>query len=191
MPQCGPGNKAADGALYASYTPCPSRLQCPWSSYPTTTKREGRTPPPLLRKWCWNPGIATALRSVVVPVPQDLQHAKLSPQSALPFVWIFICNDMRDDRDIMRQCRQIYAQGNILVRKFNMCSNAVKITSTLFRTYCSSLYTSQLWWNRGTIVTPQLRRCTLHTIMLLECYVGCPVTVVLVACLLRMVSFAT
>ena len=45
----------------------------------------------------------------------------------------------------MRQCRQIYAQGNILVRKFSMCSNAVKIT--LFRTYCSSLYTSQLWWN--------------------------------------------
>ena len=52
---------------------------------------------------------------------------------------------MRDDRDIMRQCRQIYAQGNILVRKFSMCSNAVKIT--LFRTYCSSLYTLQLWWN--------------------------------------------
>ena len=45
----------------------------------------------------------------------------------------------------MRQCRQIHAQGNILVRKFSMCSNAVKIT--LFRTYCSSLYTSQLWWN--------------------------------------------
>ena len=25
-----------------------------------------------------------------VPVPQDLQHAKLSPQSALPFVWILL-----------------------------------------------------------------------------------------------------
>ena len=42
IPQCGPGNKAVDGALYASHTPCPSRLQHPWISYSTaaTKKRE-------------------------------------------------------------------------------------------------------------------------------------------------------
>ena len=54
-----------------------------------------------------------------------------------------ISADMKDDLDIMRQCRQLYAQGNALARRFHMCSDNVKVT--LFRSYCSSLYTSQLW----------------------------------------------
>ena len=56
----------------------------------------------------------------------------------------YICANMKDDMDIMRQCRQLYAQGNVLARRFHMCTDNVKIT--LFRSYCSSLYTSQLWW---------------------------------------------
>ena len=52
--------------------------------------------------------------------------------------------DMKDDLDIMMQCRQLYAQGNALVRRFHMCSDYVKLT--IFRSYCSSLYSSQLWW---------------------------------------------
>ena len=58
-----------------------------------------------------------------------------------------ISADMKDDQDIMRQCRQLYAQGNALARRFHtgsMCSDNVKVT--IFRSYCSSLYTSQLWW---------------------------------------------
>ena len=57
----------------------------------------------------------------------------------------YICEDLKDDIDINRQCRQIYAQGNLLIRKFGMCSSNVK--SFLFNTYCSSMYTAQLWWN--------------------------------------------
>ena len=44
----------------------------------------------------------------------------------------------------MRQCRQLYAQGNALARRFNTCSDNAKVT--IFLSYCSSLYTSQLWW---------------------------------------------
>ena len=44
---------------------------------------------------------------------------------------------------MQRQCRYLYAQGNILARKFCMCSESVKVK--LFKTYYSSLYTSQLW----------------------------------------------
>ena len=47
IPQCGPGNKAADGVLYASHTPYPSRLQHPWPSCSTATtkiKREENPP---------------------------------------------------------------------------------------------------------------------------------------------------
>ena len=50
-----------------------------------------------------------------------------------------ICSDSKDDKDIMRQCRQLYARGNVL-RKFYMCTNDVKIK--LFSTFCSSMYTA-------------------------------------------------
>ena len=48
IPQCGPGNKTADGALYASHTPCPSRLQHPWTFLLNNNreKEEGPPPPP-------------------------------------------------------------------------------------------------------------------------------------------------
>ena len=57
----------------------------------------------------------------------------------------FICNTMRDDTDILRQRRQLYARANVLARKFYMCTDEVKVL--LFRTFCCNLYTCQLWWN--------------------------------------------
>ena len=56
-----------------------------------------------------------------------------------------LTNDLTDDKDVLRQCRQVYFQSNVLVRKFHMCTPGVKLT--LFMTYCSPLYTSRLWWN--------------------------------------------
>ena len=43
-----------------------------------------------------------------------------------------------------------------ILRKFNMCSLGVKLT--LFRTYCSPMYTAQLWWNykKSTITKLQI-----------------------------------
>ena len=32
----------------------------------------------------------------------------------------FICASMKDDIDILRQCRQLYAQGNVLARRFHV-----------------------------------------------------------------------
>ena len=49
-----------------------------------------------------------------------------------------------DDDDMARQRKQIYAQGNALIRKFYMCTETVRIS--LFKSYCS-LYTSSLWCN--------------------------------------------
>ena len=57
----------------------------------------------------------------------------------------FISNTFRDDKDILRQCRQLYARGNTLLRIFYMCSTEVKLT--LLRTFCSPMYIAQLWWN--------------------------------------------
>ena len=38
-----------------------------------------------------------------------------------------IANDMTDDTDMTRQRRQLYALGNVLSRRFQMCSIEVKI----------------------------------------------------------------
>lgn len=54
-----------------------------------------------------------------------------------------IANDLSDDKDIYRQRRKLYVQANMLCRKFSMCSVPVKIS--LFRTYCTPLYTAYLW----------------------------------------------
>ncbi len=47
--------------------------------------------------------------------------------------------------DINRQCCKLYAEGNTLIRKFHMSTADVKVE--LFRTFCSPLYTAQIWWN--------------------------------------------
>ena len=63
----------------------------------------------------------------------------------------FICNNLSDKADIERQRKKIYAQGNSLIRKFHMCTLETKLI--LFNTYCSSLYTVQLWTNySGTAI---------------------------------------
>ncbi len=55
----------------------------------------------------------------------------------------YIIDDLSDDRDIYRQCRMMYAQANMLIRKFSMYSVPVK--TTLFKTYCTHMHTAHLW----------------------------------------------
>ena len=54
-----------------------------------------------------------------------------------------MCDTLSDDLDILRQRKKIFAQGNSLLRKFYLCS--IEVKTTLFRSYCSSFYTAQLW----------------------------------------------
>ena len=56
-----------------------------------------------------------------------------------------ICNSGKYDKDIMRQCQQMYARGNALFRKFHMCSMSVKIQ--LFK---GALYRIQILCRRYT-----------------------------------------
>ena len=54
----------------------------------------------------------------------------------------YITDDLSDDDDINRQRRTLFVQGNIILRKLNMCSLGVKLT--LFRTYCSTITKLQI-----------------------------------------------
>ena len=73
-----------------------------------------------------------------------------------------LTNDLHDDLDIRRQCRAINVRGNILFRKFHMCSVSVKLK--LFNSYCASMYTPHLWWNYKKMSICKLQ-ITYHNIL--------------------------
>ncbi|XP_047997279.1 uncharacterized protein LOC125234903 [Leguminivora glycinivorella] len=56
-----------------------------------------------------------------------------------------LTDDLKDDKDIERERRALSVRCNMLARKFGRCSDEVKVT--LFRAYCQSFYTGQLWTN--------------------------------------------
>ena len=47
--------------------------------------------------------------------------------------------------DIKKHIRGLYARANMLSRRFFHCSPEVKMT--LFRSYCTNFYCTQLWFN--------------------------------------------
>lgn len=54
-----------------------------------------------------------------------------------------LCESMQDDLDIERERRALAIRSNMLARRFAKCSRDVKLV--LFRAYCQSFYTCQLW----------------------------------------------
>ena len=60
------------------------------------------------------------------------------------YLGCIISNDLKDDNDIKKTIRGIYARSNMLIRRFYNCSSSVK--KFLFKTYCTNLYCAQLWW---------------------------------------------
>lgn len=67
----------------------------------------------------------------------------LNVTNELKYQGHYLCSDLTDDRDMHPQLRKLYGQSNMLVRKFSMCSESVKIK--LFQSFCSPLYMAQLW----------------------------------------------
>ena len=80
----------------------------------------------------------------------------LCDSACVKYIGHFICSDLSDDTDILRQRRCLTIQGNILLRKFHMCSIGVRLA--LFRSFCSPMYTSQLWWN--------YKKCTMKRLLI-------------------------
>ena len=64
--------------------------------------------------------------------------------SKVKYLGHWMCNDLSDDCDILNRMRDIYAQGNGIIRKFHMCSWATKIR--LFKAYIYQVYCCHLWY---------------------------------------------
>ena len=56
------------------------------------------------------------------------------------------------DNDLKRHMRKFYANANMLIRKFSKCSVNVK-----FKTYCSTMYCSALWFNSTKTALTKLK----------------------------------
>ena len=56
------------------------------------------------------------------------------------------------NNDLKRQMRKFYANANMLIRKFSKCSVNVK-----FKTYCSTMYCSALWFNSTKTALTKLK----------------------------------
>ena len=63
--------------------------------------------------------------------------------SSYKYLGHIITNDLSDDADIKEKIGSLYAISNMLLRKFNFCSDDVK--NKLFSSYCSNLYICSLW----------------------------------------------
>ena len=60
-----------------------------------------------------------------------------------PHVHLVFTGSHKDDSDMLRQMRMLYARSNRLVRLFHSCSRNVLIE--LGRSFCGSFYCSYLW----------------------------------------------
>ena len=63
---------------------------------------------------------------------------KLAYVKEAKYLGMIICNDLKDDGDILRHLRNFYARSNSIIRKFQHCSMGVKLR--LFHVYsCTTL----------------------------------------------------
>ena len=68
-----------------------------------------------------------------------------------------ISDDLCDDEDMKRIVRNLYATGNMLIRKFKSCGENVKVS--LFKTYCYNVYCCALWSNYRVSTWRKLKVC--------------------------------
>ena len=76
---------------------------------------------------------------------------KLAYVKEAKYLGVIICNDLKDDGDILRHRRNFYARSNSIIRNFQHCSVGVKLR--LFHAYCCTTYCCQLRvnFNKGFI----------------------------------------
>lgn len=72
-----------------------------------------------------------------------LNGMNIKKVSTFKYLGHHIADDLKDNVDIERERRALAVRGNMLIRRFTRCTEEVKIT--LFKAYCQSLYTANLW----------------------------------------------
>ncbi|XP_063621719.1 uncharacterized protein LOC134793932 [Cydia splendana] len=77
--------------------------------------------------------------------PIYLNGVPLERVQQFKYLGHIVTTDLKDNADIERERRALCVRANMIARRFARCSWDVKVT--LFRAYCTSLYTCSLWAN--------------------------------------------
>ena len=77
--------------------------------------------------------------------------SRLTIVSKKVYLGYIISSNDKDDFAVQKECRTIYARGNMLLEKFKICSAEVK--KQLFISYCSSFYCCALWSNFNNLTS--------------------------------------
>lgn len=80
-----------------------------------------------------------------IPRPLTLDGSPLAQVQKFKYLGHWVNEDLTDDTDMERERRALSVRCNMLARRFSRCTKEVKIT--LFKAYCTSLYTCSLWIN--------------------------------------------
>lgn len=100
--------------------------------------------------------------------PLNLCGADLLFVNSFKYLGHIIDNTLNDADDIQREIRNMFMRTNILLRRFNHCSLAVKIM--LFKSYCICIYGSALWMNHTASAIARLKSCYHRCIKNFFCY---------------------
>ena len=87
-----------------------------------------------LRPKCFKYSFAPCLRS---------SGSVLKCVSSHKYLGVYITTELKDDASIRYQCRNMYSRGNMIIRNFRTCSDAVKCQ--LFQLFYTSCYCASLW----------------------------------------------
>ena len=90
-----------------------------------------------------------------VPVFRLGSDATISFVKSVRYLRVQLTSNMLVGDYILRQVRFFYGTGNKLKYRFSTCSSVVK--NTLFRSYCTSFYASNLWCNYRSDTSRKLR----------------------------------
>ena len=99
--------------------------------------------------------VAFTLKLFKPRFPELNINAILIPYTdSIKYLGINFTNNHKDDSDMLRLMRMLYARSNRLVRLFHYCSRNVLIE--LSRSFCGSFYGSYLWTHYNNALFSQI-----------------------------------
>ncbi|XP_069363417.1 uncharacterized protein [Maniola hyperantus] len=76
--------------------------------------------------------------------PLKLHGVALNRVHKFKYLGHLLTENLGDDDDMERERRALSVRANMVARRFARCTDAVKVT--LFKAYCTSLYSASLWF---------------------------------------------
>ena len=132
-----------------------------------------------LKSFC----IAFTPKTFKLSLPQvTINSAHIPYTDSVKYLGFTFASSHKDDNDILRQMRMLYARSNRFVRLFHSCNTDVLLE--LGRSFCGSFYCSYLWTHYKNHHFPTFVR---HTTTYIEHFYMFLVAAVPVQCLCRII----